>query len=110
MRNLPVFSDFLNMAALSDTEPVNFSTIARDCGASSQTIKDYYMEVAIESKATRKITVKHLKGLRSLQLDHPGVKRRLIVCCEDKPRITDDGIEIIPAANFTEMLWSGDVF
>ncbi|MCP4628983.1 MAG: ATP-binding protein [bacterium] len=205
VRNLPVFSDFLNVAALSDTEPVNFSTIARDCGVSSQTIKEYFqilvdtllgrwlpsyrkrpkrrvaasakfyfsdvgvvnflarrgyvepgaelfgkafenwcfhelnaynmyneafaefyywrlaggtevdfiindMEIAIESKATRKITVKHLKGLRSLQLDHPGIKRRLIVCCEDKPRITDDGIEIIPVANFTEMLWRGEFF
>jgi predicted AAA+ superfamily ATPase len=46
VRNLPVFSDFLNMAALSDTEPVNFSTIARDCGASSQTIKDYFQILA----------------------------------------------------------------
>jgi predicted AAA+ superfamily ATPase len=205
VRNLPVFSDFLNMAALSDTEPVNFSTIARDCGVSSQTIKDYFqilvdtllgrwlpsyrkrpkrrvaasakfyfsdvgvvnflarrgyveqgselfgkafenwcfhelnaynmyneafaefyywrlaggtevdfiindMEIAIESKATRKITVKHLKGLRSLKLDHPGIERRLIICCEDKPRTTDDGIEIIPAANFTQMLWNGEFF
>jgi predicted AAA+ superfamily ATPase len=42
VRNLPVFSDFLNQAALSDTEPVNFSTIARDCGVSSQTIKEYF--------------------------------------------------------------------
>jgi len=42
VRNLPVFSDFLNMAALSDTETVNFSTIARDCGVSSQTIKEYF--------------------------------------------------------------------
>jgi predicted AAA+ superfamily ATPase len=42
VRNLPVFSEFLNMAALSDTEPVNFSTIARDCGVSSQTIKGYF--------------------------------------------------------------------
>ncbi len=68
------------------------------------------MEIAIESKATRKITVKHLKGLRSLKLDHPGIERRLIICCEDKPRMTDDGIEIIPAANFTEMLWNGKFF
>ena len=42
VRNLPVFSNFLNMAALSDTEQVNFSTIARDCGVSSQTIKEYF--------------------------------------------------------------------
>jgi predicted AAA+ superfamily ATPase len=42
VRNLPVFSEFLNMAALSDTELVNFSAIARDCGVSSHTIKGYF--------------------------------------------------------------------
>lgn len=34
--NLPVFSGFLNMAALSDTQPVNFSTLARDQRGSSR--------------------------------------------------------------------------
>ncbi len=205
VRNLPVFSEFLNMAALSDTEPVNFSTIARDCGVSSQTIKEYFqiledtllgkwlpsyrkrpkrrvaasakfyfadvgvvnflakrgsmelgselfgkafenwifhelnaynfyndifaqfsywrlaggtevdfivndMEIAIEAKATGKITAKHLKGLRSLNVDHPEVKKRLIVCCEDKSRTTDDGILIVPAEKFVEKLWQGDIF
>lgn len=42
VRNLPVFSEFLSLAALSDTEPINFSTIARDCGVSSPTVKGYY--------------------------------------------------------------------
>jgi len=42
VRRLPVFSEFLDMAALSDTEPVNFSTIARDCGISSQSIRTYF--------------------------------------------------------------------
>ncbi len=42
VRNLPGFSGFLNLAALSDTELVNYSTIARDCGVSSQTIKEYF--------------------------------------------------------------------
>jgi uncharacterized protein len=42
VRNLPAFSEFLNVAALSDTELVNFSTIARDCGVSSHTIKGYF--------------------------------------------------------------------
>ena len=205
VRNLPVFSEFLNIASLSDTEPVNFSTIARDCGVSSQTIKEYFqiledtllgrwlpsfrkrpkrrvaasakfyfsdvgivnflakrgsieqggelygkafenwcfhelnaynmynetfaafyywrlaggtevdfivndMEIAIESKATQNITAKHLKGLRSLKIDHPELKRRLVVCCEDKPRITDDGIEIVPSAAFAEMLWNNELF
>ena len=41
-RNLPAFSDFLNAAALSDTEMVNFSTIARETGVTSPTIKGYF--------------------------------------------------------------------
>lgn len=205
VRNLPVFSEFLNLAALSDTEPVNFSTIARDCGVSSQTIKEYFqiledtllgrwlpsfrkrpkrrvaaspkfyfsdvgivnflakrgniqpgselygkafenwcfhelnaynqytetfaefyywrlaggtevdfiindMELAVEAKAVKKISAKHLKGLRSLIVDHPMIKRKVVVCCEDKQRATDDGIEIMPAAAFAQMLWNGDLF
>jgi predicted AAA+ superfamily ATPase len=42
VRHLPVYSEFLNVAALSDTELVNFSTIARDCGVSSHTIQGYF--------------------------------------------------------------------
>jgi predicted AAA+ superfamily ATPase len=42
VRNLPVYSEFLEMAALSDTELVNYSTIARDCGVSSHTIQSYF--------------------------------------------------------------------
>lgn len=42
VRTLPVFSEFLNVAALSDAELVNFSTIARECGVSSPTIKQYF--------------------------------------------------------------------
>ena len=42
VRNLPEFSAFLNVAALSDAELVNFSTIARECGVSSPTVKGYF--------------------------------------------------------------------
>lgn len=205
VRNLPVFSNFLNLASLSDTEAVNFSTIARDCGVSSQTVREYFqiledtmlgrwlpsfrkrpkrrvtaapkfyfsdvgvvnflakrgtvqqgselygkafenwcfhemnaynmyneafaeffywrlvggtevdfivndMEVAIEVKSSEKITAKHLKGLRSLKADHPYVRRRMIVCNEEKLRTTEDKIEIIPAATFAAKLWDGEFF
>lgn len=205
VRNLPVFSNFLNLASLSDTEPVNFSTIARDCGVSSQTVKEYFqiledtmlgrwlpsfrkrpkrrvaaapkfyfsdvgvvnflakrgavqqgselfgkafenwcfhelnaynmyseafadffywrlaggtevdfiindMEVAIEAKASTKISARHLKGLRSLKVDHPNIRRRVIICNEEKLRTTEDNIEIIPAAAFAAMLWNGELF
>jgi predicted AAA+ superfamily ATPase len=42
VRNLPVFSDFLDIAALSDGELVNFSNIARECGVSSHTTKSHF--------------------------------------------------------------------
>lgn len=205
VRNLPVFSAFLNIAALSDAEMVNFSTIARDCGVSSHTIKGYFqiledtllgrwlpaytkrpkrrvigapkfyfadvgvvnylaqrgelrpgselygkafenwifhelsahnayteafatlsywrlaggrevdfivndMQIAIEAKATARITADHLRGLRNLVQDHPQVEQRVIVCLEPKPRQTDDGILVLPALEFCKRLAAGALF
>jgi predicted AAA+ superfamily ATPase len=42
VRNLPSFSDFLDIAAFSDCEIVNFSNIARECGVSSHTTKSHF--------------------------------------------------------------------
>ena len=42
VRNLPSFSGFLDAAALSDGEMVNFANIARECGVSSPTAKAYF--------------------------------------------------------------------
>ena len=42
VRNLPSFSDFLDAAALSDGEIVNFSNIARECSVSSHTTKSHF--------------------------------------------------------------------
>jgi len=205
VRTLPVFSGFLNIAALSDAEIVNFSTIARECGVSSHTVKGYFgiledtllgrwlpaytrrpkrrvigapkfyfadagvvnhlarrgelqrgselygkafenwvfhelcahnaytetfatlshwrlasgievdfvindMQLAIEVKATSKITADHLKGLRSLAQDHPRIKQRVVVCLEAKSRRTEDGILILPAGDFTDRLAAGSLF
>jgi predicted AAA+ superfamily ATPase len=198
VRNLPVFSAFLNAAALSDGDLVNFANIARDCGVSGHTVKGHFgiledtllgrwlpgytrrpkrrvvaapkfyfadvgvvnylarrgrlqpggelfgkafenwvfhelvafgayhesfaelfywrlasgievdfivgqMKVAIEAKASARITADHLSGLRHLRADHPQA-RRIIVCLEPKRRVTDDGIEIVPASVFTAEL------
>jgi predicted AAA+ superfamily ATPase len=205
VRNLPVFSEFLSTAALSDTEIVNFSNIARECGVSGHTVKSYFgiledtllgrwlpayrrrpkrrvigapkfyfadvgvvnrlalrgellpgselygkafenwvfhelvvcdacseadaklaywrlasgievdfvvndMQLAVEAKASARITSDHLKGLRHLARDHPRVGRRVVVCLEPKARRTDDGIEILPAATFIRRLWRGELF
>ena len=202
VRNLPTFSDFLDVAALSDGQSVNFSSIARDCGVSNQSIRNYFqiledtllakwlpayrkrpkrrvfsaprfyfadvgvvnrlarrgelqpgtkdfgqamenwafhelsaflryheheaklsywrlasgievdfiigdMQVAIEVKSSDRIHSDHLKGLRNIIIDHPGIARRIVVCREPRPRKTNDGIEIMPAEEFAERLWQG---
>jgi len=204
VRKLPAFSAFLSVAALSDTDLVNFSTIARECGVSNNTVKGYFeiledtllgrwlpayrkrpkrrvigapkfffadvgvvnhlaargrlerrgalygkafenwvfhelsaarayretdyriaywrlasgievdfviddMRTAIEAKATAKVTADHLKGLRNLIADHPGVERRLVVSLEKRRRNTEDGIEIWPFALFANALADGEL-
>jgi predicted AAA+ superfamily ATPase len=61
------------------------------------------MDVAIEAKASARITADHLKGLRHLRADHARA-RRIVVCLEPKRRVTEDGIEIVPASVFTAEL------
>ncbi|MBI4803007.1 MAG: ATP-binding protein [Elusimicrobia bacterium] len=41
-RNVPVFSRFLEAAAFSNGEMVNYNNIASDCGVSGPTIKNYF--------------------------------------------------------------------
>jgi uncharacterized protein len=205
VRNLPAFSRFLDVAALSDAEIVNHSTVARECGVSSHTAQSYFeilvdtllgrwlpaytkrpkrriiqapkfyfadvgvvnalgrrhqlelggavfgkafenwvhhelvaynsygersaalsywrlttgaevdfivndVRVAIEAKATRKITSDDLKGLRNLREDHPKLETACVVSLESKARRTDDGIWILPASEFARKLWRGEFF
>jgi predicted AAA+ superfamily ATPase len=206
VRNLPVFSAFLDTAALSDTELVNFATIARECGGvSPPTVKEYFeilvdtllgrwlpaytkrpkrrviaapkfffadvgvvnhlarrgevqrrselfgkafenwvfhelcahnaysgalatfsywrlaggtevdfivndMEVAVEAKGTAHVTADHLRGLRELIRDHPRIGRRVVVSLESRARRTDDGIDVLPVAEFCRRLSTGDLF
>ena len=67
------------------------------------------MQLAIEAKASARITRDHLKGLRSLVEDHPGVGRRIVVCLESRARRTEDGIDILPAEVFVHRLWEGEL-
>jgi len=68
------------------------------------------MQVAIEAKASPKISADHLRGLRAFIQDHPRVKLRIVVCLEPKIRRTDDGILVLPATDFCRRLQAGDLF
>ena len=204
-RSLPVFSNFLNSAALSDTAVLNYATIARDCGVSAHTVRGYFeilvdtllgrelpayvrrpkrrtiraprffftdvalvnllarrgrvepgselfgkafenwihhelaaysqyreqfhefsywrlttgaevdfiiddMAYAVEAKASRSVTADHLKGLRELSHEHPRVKKRFVISLDAQPRVTEDGIEVLPYQIFMQRLWQEDLF
>jgi predicted AAA+ superfamily ATPase len=202
VRRLPAFADFLRAASISDTQMINYTTVARECGVSSPAVKGYFqilvdtllgrylpaytkrpkrrviqspkfyfadvgivnhlarrgrlvpgselfgkafenwvchelsahrayseqfydlsywrlpsgievdfivddMACAIEAKAASRVTQDHLRGLREVVLDHPKIKRRILVCLDDRRRRTEDGIEILPAREFVRRLWAG---
>ncbi len=62
--------------------------------------------IAIEAKSTTAARADHLKGLREMRRDHPNLTRRIAVTLDARSRRTDDGIEILPAAEFAARLWS----
>lgn len=41
-RNVPAFTRFLEIAALSNGEMINYINIASECGVSSPTVKEYF--------------------------------------------------------------------
>lgn len=65
------------------------------------------IDLAVEAKASSRIHSGHLKGLKALAQELPRETRRIVVCLEPKPWRTGDGIEILPALEFAERLWSG---
>jgi len=201
-RNLPVFSDFLRVAAIGDTGIVNLSNIARECGVSVATVRDHYgiltdtmigaflpaytdrpkrrtvqapkfyfrdlgvvnhlarrgriepgselfgkafenwifhelsvhsrysqkfydlthwrlstgVEVdfilgravaAVEVKAKTRVTANDLKGLMEFKTEYTGVKHMIVVSLEPRPRLTENGIHILPYQEFLDKLWHG---
>ena len=60
--------------------------------------------------STSCVTSDHPKAPRQLARDHPTVGRRLVVCLAPRARRTEDGIEILPAADFAARLWEGELF
>jgi predicted AAA+ superfamily ATPase len=67
------------------------------------------LQVAIEAKAAPRVHADHLRGLRELARDHPRVGRRVVVSLDERPRRTEDGIDILPARVFAQRLWKGEL-
>ena len=67
------------------------------------------MRLAIEAKATARVTSNHLKGLRTLFEEHPHAGRKVVVSLEPRPRRTSDGIDVIGATDFAQRLWNDEL-
>ena len=65
-------------------------------------------DVAVEVKATERVSDAHLKGLRALGEEHI-VRRRITVSRDPLSRTTEDGIEILPWKDFLRALWNNTV-
>lgn len=197
-RNIPAFGRFLEVAALSNGEIINFKNIASDCGVSAPTVKGYFQiledtlighflpafrkqkkrrliqaprffffdagvvsrlarrgtvepgselfgrafehflvmeitawasysgrnpgisywrtasqlevdlvlgdgQIAVEIKSTPAATDRHLKGLRAFRQEHEA--QCFLVSLDPRPRLTADGIHILPWQNFLDRLW-----
>lgn len=82
VRNLPAFSGFLDAAALSDGDPVNYSNIARECGVSGPTAKSYF-DILTDTLLARWLprwqrrAKRRLSGAPKLYFDDVGVVKRL---------------------------------
>ena len=63
-------------------------------------------DIAIEVKATRNASQRNLDGLRKIG-EERDFRYRILVCREPMPRMTDDGILILPWREFLSRLWSG---
>lgn len=66
-------------------------------------------EVGIEARSSRRAADVHLAGLRALREDHRTVRRLILVCLEEKPRRTADGVDILPVRTFLSELWADDL-
>lgn len=203
VRNLSTFNRFLEIAALTDGEMVNYNNIAQDCGIDAKTVKEYFAileetligymipafsktvkrklrqspkfyyfdvaipnyllsrrnlkpgsadfghafehlviqeiiaylgyhkienalsywhtyndyevdavlgdaKVAIEIKSNEEVQSRHLRGLKAFSEEHPEA-RLIVVSLDTNPRFLN-GVEIWPAKQFLEQLWTGKIF
>ena len=64
--------------------------------------------LAVEVKAAGRVDDRDLRSLRALETE-VSMRRRLVVSTEVMSRRTDDGIEILPVADFLRRLWAGEL-
>jgi predicted AAA+ superfamily ATPase len=95
-RNIPAFARFLEAVALTHGELTNYSNIARDCGVSHNTVREYYqiLEDTLLGRALqpwRKSRSRRLIETAKFHLFDPGVVRALRGMPRIQPRTEEFG-------------------
>jgi len=67
VRHLPPFSEFLNAAALTDTEQVNYTNLGRELGVSRETVRGYF-EILSDTLLARMLSPYRKRPKRRLSL------------------------------------------
>ncbi len=65
-------------------------------------------KIAIEVKATKRVSPRDLKGLQAL-MEEGLMEKYILVCRTDYPELLDNGILILPYKEFLSDLWSGKI-
>ncbi len=65
--------------------------------------------IGIEVKGTKTTSEKDFKGLIALSEDVP-LKMKIVVCLCERPRKTEDGVEVLPVELFFSRLWKKEFF
>ena len=136
-RNMPAFSRFLQIAALTNGELTKYNNIASECGVSGATVKeliahsdyseinypmDYWKtasgfevdfvlgnhEITIEVKGTDMVTARQIKGIRAFKEEYHA-RSYIVVPMDTTTRRTEDGIGILPWQIFLDRLWNNEI-
>ncbi len=64
--------------------------------------------IAIEVKASSRISPRDLRGLQALSED-VRLTKRIVVCTEPRTRTLDDGVVVMPVERFMQRLWADEI-
>jgi predicted AAA+ superfamily ATPase len=64
--------------------------------------------IGIEVKGKDRVGPRDYRGLLALRED-VALRRMIVVCSEKKRRRTDEGVEVLPVAEFFQDLWAGEI-
>jgi predicted AAA+ superfamily ATPase len=64
--------------------------------------------IGIKVKGKDRVGPRDYRGLLALRED-VALRRMIVVCSEKKRRRTDEGVEVLPVAEFFQDLWAGEI-